>query len=215
MPRRTASSIALAALALGACDHTTPPGAAPRPGSGAPSATQVTFTAAVLAATIAADCPDPTPVTGTATASASADSARSLPAPTMADETAGDAALRREHAGCEQTEVQLKLDLHGAATAQVRLRSVEILTAAGAGAAVTPRAPRQWDPGTSTYTPWDQRIADGQSVTVSYRLSAPTASGPGSYTIKVTAEAVLPDGTVVPSAVSKLIDVAPSPMVMT
>lgn len=213
MPRRTASSIALAALALGACDRATPPGAVPPTGSGAPPASQVTFTAAVLAATIAADCPDPAPATGAA--AASADRARSLPAPTMADETAGDAALRRERAGCEQTEVQLKLDLHGAATAQVRLRSVEILTAAGTGAAVTPRAPRQWDPGTSTYTPWDQRLADGQSVTVSYRLSAPPASGPGSYTIKVTAEAVLPDGTVVPSAVSKLIDVAPSPMVMT
>lgn len=92
---------------------------------------------------------------------------------------------------------------------------VEIVDAKGVVSAVTPRAPRRWDATTSTYVAWDGLIADGTSLTVGYRLSAPSSSGAGSYQVRVIAEAVLADGTVVASDVTKLIDVPLSPMVMT
>ncbi len=205
------------ALGLGACHRASPTGTQPPAGSGSGSAraTTATFTATVLSATIAEDCPDPAaaaPVAAPGAAASATKAERSL----SADEAAsGESLMDRARRTCEQTEVQLKLDLHGAPTAMVRLRTVEIVDAKGVVATVTPRAPRRWDATSSAYVAWDGAIVDGTSLTVGYRLSAPSSSGAGSYQVRVIAEAVLADGTVVASDVTKLIDVPLSPMVMT
>lgn len=170
-----------------------------------PPATAATFAATLSAATVAGDCPD--------APSASDDSARSMPKPRAGDVSPS---ARARLAGCRQSEMTLRLELHGAASARLRIVGVQLMNMNGdAVGALTPRAPRSWDATTSSYVPWDEVLAEGEVRTVAYKLSAVLRSETQTYQLKVQTEAVLPDGTILPSSTAYLLDIAQEPHVVT
>jgi hypothetical protein len=74
---------------------------------------------------------------------------------------------------CQQSNLQLSLAASGDGVARIEVASVRILDE-NTGAMldeVESREPQRWSP--PRYTAWDERLAAPQSLTVSYKLSAP------------------------------------------
>ncbi len=179
------------------------PASADARGFAKPPAPAATFSATLSSATIGGDCGGP--------AKPSAESSMPKQDPTTAGRR--PTPLRQP---CRQTEMQLQLELHGAPSAKVVVRRVEVLDSAGASlGVVTPREPRAWEVAANHYAAWDEVLTEGASRRVAYKLSAPPHARRGSFQVKLDVDAVLPDGTVLPSATSLMVDIAPEPHAVT
>jgi hypothetical protein len=130
-----------------------------------PPAPAPTVTVAMTAATLADDCG------GVAPAPAPRAKAEQRSDESAEASRARGAAAKR---ACEQSSMQLSVIAPaGAAASQLSVKKVELYDDKGAlVGALTPRAPTVWAQD-GTYTPWDQKIAAGQELSVSYALSQP------------------------------------------
>ena len=169
-------------LVVVACSKAEPPSATPddKPGL-SPRAPQINV--ALAGVTLAEDCPDgvPTkPLAPPATASAgSAATAASEPAAAMPKLAAG-ACAPGVHCGgppqpaCEQTAMQLAVQVPaGASATKIQIKQVELLDSGKVVGVLTARAPSKWD-GKGAYVTWDEAVAAAQAdLAVSYKLSAP------------------------------------------
>ncbi len=203
---------ALIGFALVACSRSGPPGdqtpgEVPPRKPPPPAVNPATFTATLASATVAGDCPDPAAPTSAGAAS------QQPPSPGDVDTS------RRSFAPppCAQSQMQVHFELRGAPTATIRIVGAEAFDGAGTSLGkLTPRGPQTWDAGTSTFVTWDQQLVDGVARDASYKLSAPAIQPrTGAYQLKLQVEAVLPDGTTLPSAPALMVDIAPEPHVVT
>jgi len=127
---------------------------------------KVTMTAATLADDCGGVAPPPAPAP------------TAPPAPGARSEQEGDQSASRSRRAakraCEQSSMQLSVIAPaGAAASQLTVKKVELFDDKGAlVGALTPRAPTVWTQD-GTYTPWDQKVAAGQELSVSYALSQP------------------------------------------
>jgi hypothetical protein len=170
-------AISTAALACGGSTEpdTTPPKIPPK----AKAAVEVS----IASVTLADDCghgptqapPADEPVQ---TAQAPASSERMARGASMsADISAGARA-------CEQSSIQLRVANSTDADAKVVIQKIEILDGDGAKVGeLTPRAPSRWT--NDTYEAWDEQVAAGATLSVSYALSAPGVSRGETYTVRV------------------------------
>jgi hypothetical protein len=86
---------------------------------------------------------------------------------------------------CDQTTMQLRVANSTTGMANVAIRKVELIDESGATLReLTARAPVRW--ASDRYTSWDQSVAPGQVLQVSYALSAPLANYGETYTLRVT-----------------------------
>jgi len=128
----------------------------------APPSTAPQVTIAMTAATLADDCggvsPPAAPRAQARERSEREDSARGA----------------RANRACDQSSMQLSVVLPaGGAATQLTVKKVELFDDKGALIGeLTPRAPTMWTQD-GTYTAWDQKIAPGQELSVSYALSQP------------------------------------------
>lgn len=129
--------------------------------------------------------PSPTPaaiVTVSMTAATLADDCGGIARPPAASrqkrsDESPEASRSRGAAGaraCEQSSMQLSVIAPaGAAPSQLTVKTVELFDDKGALIGVlTPRAPTVWAED-GTYKAWNQQIATGQELSVSYALSQP------------------------------------------
>lgn len=117
----------------------------------------------MTAATLADDCGGVAPPAKEAQRSQRQEDSRG-------DEARGARARR----ACDQSSMQLSIVVPaGGAATQVTIKRVELFDDKGALIGeLTPRTPTVWADG-GTYTAWDQKIAPGQNLSVSYALSQP------------------------------------------
>lgn len=119
--------------------------------------------------TLADDCPPPTAPTP-------APGGFAVPPPrTALARCAGPQCAQRHQRACEQTAMQLVIEVpRGAAAARFRVVRVELLDERGAVVdQLTARAASRWKQ-TGSYAPWDERLRGGERVAASYALSAPS-----------------------------------------
>ena len=123
----------------------------------------------VSSVSLADDCPDPKTV-GPKTANAK--EAPPQDEPVHGSCVQGGDCNFGQRASCEQTTLQLSLHAKGGAT-KIEIKRIELLDASGKQlGTLQPRKPTKWaDDG--TYTPWDQVVAAGATMSASYSLSAP------------------------------------------
>ena len=134
-----------------------------------PAKSQVS--AAVGSVRLEQDCPDPVRVDAAATAEAGpSEQAKSQH---VSDSARGESDAKRSWT-CDQSTLQIKLDSTGSAASQVRIASLVLrdLQTDGIVASVASRGPSAWGPD-STYVPWNESIAAGAQMQVSYRLTPP------------------------------------------
>lgn len=137
---------------------------APDDSPGAPASIRV----AIASVQLLDNCPDP---------------AEQKPRPEGAEEERaarpdGDSAQMAKRA-CAQSTVQLALRSDRAGP--FRIEAVRVLEAAGkrvAGSS-TLRGPTQWGAQTSTYQRWDERVAAGEDLQISYKLGELDLSAAG------------------------------------
>ena len=109
----------------------------------------------------------------------------SLPAPAReksAPGPAGDSAQKSsmsERRVCQQTSMQLSIVTPAGGEGRVlRVKKVELFDDAGTKIGdLTPRTPMVWSEKVSEYTAWNEKVAPGANLAVSYALSAPNWSG--------------------------------------
>lgn len=148
----------------------TAPASTPTPPASAPAAVTVQMTAV----TLADDCGGSPP----------AGKAKEMSARMKAD---------RADRACDQSSMQLSVvAAAGGAPTQLTVKKVELLDDKGAMIGeLTARTPTVWDPN-GTYQPWDQSVAPGQELSVSYALSQPPwASVPDRWNRGYVVKAVL------------------------
>lgn len=139
----------------------TPPPTTPEPTPPASAAVTVQMTAA----TLADDCGGPPPAPRATQKEKAAKSTTSK----------GDAAKgAKAKRACQQSSMQLSLvAAAGGAASQLAVKKVELFDDKGALIGeLTARSPSVWD-ASGTYQVWDQSIAPGQELSVSYALSEP------------------------------------------
>lgn len=135
----------------------TPPASTPTPpASTPPASTPATVTVQMTAVTLTDDCGGPPPA-GKAKQKSAAHSKQDMP-----------------DRACDQSSMQLSVvAAAGGAPTQLTVKKVELLDDKGAMIGeLTARTPTVWDPN-GTYQPWDQSVAPGQELSVSYALSQP------------------------------------------
>jgi hypothetical protein len=147
-----------------------PPGAKmPPPSTGTPPKTAATkVTILMTSATLADDCGTPPP----AKAKSATWAKDEVAAKADMDDTSRKAKRKRS---CEQSSMQLsvKSDATGGA-ATLAVKKVELFDDQGKLLGeLTPRDPGVWAPDGSSYNAWDQRVAPGTELSVSYALSQP------------------------------------------
>lgn len=91
------------------------------------------------------------------------------------DEAANRKSLAKQAVtACVQTAVQLDLRSSASTATTITLRKVELLDATGKVLGeLTPRSPARWTDA-ATYVDWDQSLAAGATLKVSWALSSPT-----------------------------------------
>lgn len=150
----------------------------PSPGGPPPGPTPVTTPTPVAS--------EPTPPTATTPeappATAPAAVTVQMTAATLADDCGGPpsaagkqkAARARMDRSCEQSSMQLSVTATaGGEASQIAVKKVELFDDKGTRIAeLSARAPSVWDP-SGAYQAWDQRVAPGQDLSVSYALSQP------------------------------------------
>ena len=124
--------------------------------------------------------PTPTKVSVVMTAVTLADDCGASPGPTpsqngMAKSQRMD--IAREMRRCEQSSMQLSVTGgESGAPVALQVKKVELFDASGALIGeLTPRSPTVWSEG-GVYQPWDQLVAAGKKLSVSYALSQPNWS---------------------------------------
>lgn len=135
---------------------TAPPAASTPP---APAAADVVnVTVQMTAATLADECGGPPPAS------------ESAPAEKQKSKAKRDNARR----ACDQSSMQLSVvAAAGSAATQVAVKKVELFDDTGALIGeLTPRTPSVWG-ADGTYQAWDEKVAAGQELSVSYELSQP------------------------------------------
>lgn len=95
---------------------------------------------------------------------------------------AGDSAQKMsmsERRVCQQTSMQLSIVTPAGGDGRVlRVKKVELFDDAGTKIGdLTPRTPMVWSEKASEYTAWNEKVAPGANLAVSYALSAPDWSG--------------------------------------
>lgn len=79
----------------------------------------------------------------------------------------------RARVRCEQTSMQLAVQARDAAT--IRIKSVELFDEAGTSVGtLIATKPTMWSATSSTYEAWDEKVAAGATINVSYVLSQPS-----------------------------------------
>jgi hypothetical protein len=150
---------------------TPPPTAEPDPKTEVepePDAVASAIDVQMTAATLADDCGGGPNTRPTAPAAKAAIKQKSDESPRRSRSPAmGDRA-------CEQSSIQLAIAAPaGAEPAEVAVKSVELLLESGASVGkLAVRAPSVWSEAEG-YTPWDQKVAPGQDLSVSYALTEP------------------------------------------
>lgn len=121
------------------------------------------ITVAMTAATLADDCGGISPPPAARTQ-----------AKQRSDESSGGPSRVAARRACEQSSMQLSVIAPAGASAnRLTVKKVELFDDQGAlVGVVTPRAPTVWAQD-GTYQPWDQKVAAGQELSVSYALSQP------------------------------------------
>ena len=107
-----------------------------------------------------------------------------LTAATLADDCGGGGggsagksekadSARKEKRRCEQSSMQLSIRAESGAAGSVQVKKVELFDDTGALLGqLTARSPTIWSEG-GAYVPWDQAVAAGRTLSVSYALSQP------------------------------------------
>lgn len=95
---------------------------------------------------------------------------------------AGDSAQKSsmsEQRVCQQTSMQLSVVTAAGGEGRVlRVKKVELFDDTGKKIGdLTPRTPMVWSEKASEYTAWNEKVAPGANLSVSYALSAPNWSG--------------------------------------
>jgi hypothetical protein len=109
----------------------------------------------------------------------------------------------------------MQLSVVATSDADVHVKSVEVFDDTGKSAGVlTASKPTRWAESTSTYAAWDEKVAAGQTVQVSYVLSQPALvshyeNHDRTYTVKVLASA---GGVDEPLQATVLIVAQPAPV---
>ena len=127
-----------------------------------PASTPGTVTVQMTAATLADDCGGSPP----------AGKAKEMSARMKGDRS--DSGARSKQLACGQSSMQLSVvAAAGGAPTQLTVTKVELLDDKGAMIGeLTAQTPTAWDQN-GTYQPWDQSVAPGQELSVSYALSQP------------------------------------------
>lgn len=133
-----------------------------------PPARAPAVTVAMTAATLADDCG------GVAPAPSAPAAAPRKQSEARRDESSGASRARAEKRACDQSSMQLSVIAPAGTTAsQLTVKKVELFDDKGALIGeLTPRAPTAWAQD-GTYKAWDQQVAAGQELSVSYALSQP------------------------------------------
>lgn len=170
-----AGVIGVAGAGLSAAElHEGPPTATVRTVA-TPQATVDSITVEMTAATLADDCGHGIVPTSPPVQDPPNPKKRSEYAPERGDSSARHGARARRQ--CEQTSMQLSvISPMGNARTTLRVKSVEIFDEHGVRVGkLTPRSPTFWS--NSTYQTWDETVAPGQSLSVSYALTQPDWAG--------------------------------------
>ena len=86
---------------------------------------------------------------------------------------------------CEQSAIQLRVANGSAAASKVALHKVEVLDESGTVIGeLTPREPSRW--AEDSYQPWDEQVATGETLQVSYALSSQPLMRGATYTVRIT-----------------------------
>lgn len=177
-------AISAAALACGGSSDpdTTPPKIPPK----AKAAVEVS----IASVTLADDCGHgPTQAPPAAdeplqTAQAPAQPAASETQAGASARMAKGASMSMADRACEQSSIQLRVANTTDADSKVVIQKIEILDGNGEKVGdLTPRAPSRWTD--DTYEAWDEQVAAGATLSVSYALSAPGVSRGETYTVRV------------------------------
>ncbi|GEM_PF-3907991 len=155
------------------------------PGVVAPAPAPLSAKVTLVSVTFADDCG------GTAPAQAPASpSAPSVVAPSSESARPSDVTENPRYR-CQQTSMQLSIA--ASKDAAVTIKSVEVFDEKGAslGTLATSK-PTRWSNASSAYEAWDEKVAAGQTVQVSYVLAQPSfvnhyASHDRMFTVKVSA----------------------------
>lgn len=146
-----------------------------------PDAPHAEVTVAVASVQLVQDCPDPpAPVAADAPAPAVAADA---PAPAIMQKPTADASHAKRGAEasggwsppCTQSTLQLSLRNTGAVAGKLQLRRVRLLDAASQRevGTLSARRPGLWSADGGAYRPWDETVADGATLQVTYALGDP------------------------------------------
>jgi hypothetical protein len=144
-----------------------------------PPATPGAIAIQMTAATLADDCgtgprtpPPPKPAKPiTATRSEQESSRKNDPPPPAESRQRGFA---RGDVACQQSSIQLSIVAPGdAKPGDLSVKSVELVDGGAAASTMAARAPSVWSAANGAYEPWDQKIAPGQELSVSYALARP------------------------------------------
>ena len=140
-------------------EYTPPPPVEPGdPVTTPPEAPRGAERAAIASVQLLENCPDP------------ADESAPAAASTMTRGAAAPNSKAPFRQPCSQSTVQLAV--HSDRVGAFRVTAVRVLDAASLKAAGTStlRAPTRFGADTGTYTPWDERVAPGKDMTISYKL---------------------------------------------
>ena len=188
-------------------------------GSGGGSAT--TTTGSATTTTGSATVPAPTLTATLSSATLEEDCGAPATSATPAAKAELDAAKHakgksdRNWRSCVQSEMMLQVRLDGGQAGSLQIARAELQASDGTSlGALTAREGARWDEATSAFVAWDGAMVPGVPLQVRYALSAPATRHP-TYTLRVTVQAVLVDGTVVSSAPLVLEAIAREPMVKT
>jgi hypothetical protein len=154
----------------------------PKPPVTAPAAPQVTVE--MTAATLADACGDAPPMRPPVPREKTADR---LESPAQRSRSSVSRGVR----ACEQTSMQLAVASPATAQpVQIAVKKVELYDASGKLLGeLAARLPTVWTDASSAYKPWDQKVAAGAQLSVSYLLSPPDWGAIGGrravmYTVK-------------------------------
>jgi hypothetical protein len=154
--------------------------------SAKPPETPREATVELASVTLADDCgdaarPPPPPTRAAASPPVPAQAPSSVEPP--ADEAVAPSAMAARCAGpncghdrraCDQTSMQLALAAPAGAATAFAVKKVELLDERGALLGeLTPRKATAWSDAAGAYQPWDQNLAAGAKLNVSYALSSP------------------------------------------
>lgn len=174
-------AISAAALACGSSSEpdTTPPKNPPK----VAAAVEVS----IASVTLADDCgtgPTQAPPADEPVQTAQAPAASQTQAGASAKRVAPGSSMSMGDRACEQSSIQLRVANTSGADSKVVIQKIEILDGDGTMVGeLTPRAPSKWN--NDTYESWDEQVAAGSTLSVSYALSAPSVSRGATYTVRV------------------------------